>query len=123
MSSRYFKQFTLTPDVRSIRLAGTISLNSSAAVTGFDIPFVESVEKTGTGEYTITLQDRYVTLRSVQLSVMGADAAVSAKPVSEDVNGAKTIVINTVDTGAAADVTVAATILIDVALKDSSVPS
>lgn len=56
---------------------------------------VATFARTGTGEYTITLQDKYQRLMSAQLTVLAATAVdLVAQLKSEDVAGAKTIVFN-----------------------------
>jgi hypothetical protein len=120
MANRYFNQFVLTPTKRQVLLAGKISLNASAAVISSDIPFVASVAKTGTGEYTITLDDTYVELRSCQLTMLTTED-LDARIASHDVSSAKTIVIETSTAGTAADATAVAEIHVDMKMKDSSV--
>ena len=92
MADRYFRQFVLTQDARQVIIAGQITLNSSAAVTANSFNnLVSSVAKSGTGEYTITLADKYVELKSAQISYEGAgDVVLRVK--STDVSSAKTII-------------------------------
>jgi hypothetical protein len=119
MANRYFKQFVLTPVNRQVHLAGIISLSNSAAVTASNIPLA-SVAKSGTGEYTITLQDPYVELRSLNVSALSTqDITVRIK--SHNVSSARTLVIETLVAGVVADVSAAAELHVSIILKDSSV--
>lgn len=123
MANRYFNQFVLTQDKRQVIISGIISLNSSAAVTGDNFnSLVTSVAKSGTGEYTITLADKYQELKSLNVSYEGAGDIVP-RIKSTDVSGAKTLIVETFDlSGAAvADVAVASKLHINIVLKDSTV--
>ena len=119
MANRRFKQFVLTQDARQVLIAGQINLSAAAAVTSFDIPLVASVTKSDTGEYTITLQDKYVKLRSCQLTYQGTEDLVP-RVQATDVSSAKTIVIETAEAGVATDATAACVVHLTLILKDSS---
>ena len=119
MANRYFNQFCLTPTKRHVKLEGTVSLNASAAVVSSTIPFA-TVAKTGTGEYTITLNDKYVELRACTMSMLTTEDLV-ARIASHDVSSAKTIVIETATAASAADATAVAEIHVSLAFRDSSV--
>lgn len=119
MANRYLKQFQYTPGNKDVVLSGKISLSAAAAVTSSDIPFA-SVAKTGTGEYTITLEDSYQALRSCIMSMQTAEDLV-ARISSHDVSSAKTIVIETATAATATDATATAEIHIHLSFKDSSV--
>jgi Asp-tRNA(Asn)/Glu-tRNA(Gln) amidotransferase B subunit len=120
MASRYFNQFVLTPTKRQVLLSGKIVLNASAAVVSHDIPFVASVAKSDTGEYTITLQDQYVELRSCQLTMQTTEDLV-ARIKSHDVSSAKTVVVETATGATATDASAAAEIHVTLIFRDSSV--
>jgi len=121
MANRYFKQFQLTPQGRQISLAGQISLAANASVTSHDIPLVESVVKSDTGEYTITLQDKYVASMAINLTLESAEEDVAVRITSQDVSSSKEIVIRTEVAGVTADVSSAAKIHVSLVLRDSSV--
>ena len=108
-----------SPGNKDVVLAGKISLSAAAAVDSSDIPFA-SVAKTGTGEYTITLDDAYQALRSCTMSMQTAED-LTARISSHDVASAKTIVIETATAATATDATAAAEIHVHLSLKDSSV--
>lgn len=119
MANRYFSQFVLTPTKRQVVLAGKIDLSAAAAVDASNIPHV-TVTKSGTGEYTLTLDDKYVEMRSAQATMLTTED-VQARLKSHDVTSAKTVVIETATAGSPADVTAAAEIHVTLVLKDSSV--
>jgi len=110
-------------DKRQVILAGIVSLNSSAAVTSHNFnSLVASVTKTATGEYTITLADKYQSLKALNISFEGTQDIV-ARIKSTDVSSAKTIVVETWDisSAAVANVTSASKLHISAILKDSTV--
>ena len=77
-------------------LFADISIGASGAPTLSRGLGVASVAKTATGEYTITLQDKYSRLMHASASVMSASAEdVHAQLQSESVASAKTLVIRT----------------------------
>lgn len=105
-----------------VLLQGLISIAADASVSAVDIVGVESVENTGTGEYTITLEDQYNVLKSVQLQV-GAAVAVDLVPqvLSEDVAGDKTIVFNLLAAAVPTDPAAVTSVYVSLVLKNSSV--
>lgn len=121
MANRYFRSKVLSADARPILLSGKIVLNSSAAVVSNNLDFTASVTKTGTGTYTVTLQDKYAEVKSIQVSHAGAELDVEAKVVSEAISSAKTIALRTEIAGVAANVTAACEIHILIVVNDSSV--
>jgi hypothetical protein len=122
MANRRFEQFLYSLIKKKTELDGSISLSAAAAVSASDIPGVASVSKTATGEYTITLSDKYAACYGVHASLSDNGEALWAKPGAVDVSSAKTVIIKTVDeTGAEADATAAATIWVKIVLRNSSV--
>lgn len=122
MANRYLRQFVLSQDPKQVLISGNVSLSAAAAVSSSSFPsLVASVVKSATGTYTITLSDKYVSLRSCNVSVETADPTISAIIASTDVSSAKTIVLKTVVSGAVADITAAAKLHVSLVLKDSTV--
>jgi hypothetical protein len=122
MASRYLNQFVLTQRKGVVQIAGTISLSAAAAVSSSDLTsLVSSVTKTGTGEYTIALADKWVGLISVTASLESSVATDSVQVKSADPVTAKTIVVRTITSGAYADVAVASKLHLSIQLKNSSV--
>lgn len=120
MANRYFRQFLLSQDARAINLAGSISLSAAAAVSSSDFnDLVESVTKSGTGEYTILLKDKYVSLKACNLTPMSSED-LTLRIKSHDVQSAKTIVLETLVAGTAADVSATAQIFVNIMFKDST---
>jgi hypothetical protein len=122
MANRWLNQFLLSQRKGHVTEAGTITLSSAAAVSSSDFTsLVRSVTKTATGEYTITLADKWVSLLNVQVSFEGTELKVlkvkSADPVS-----AKTIVVQTVDIGGVVvqDVSSASKLHVTISLKNST---
>lgn len=111
------KQYSFEPNL--VILAGKIDLNASAAVLSTtDVQNAASVTKTGTGEYTITLNDSYTKKLSIQATVESdTDADLVAQIDSSDIQGnsaAKTIVIKTMAAAVPTDASAAATIYITI---------
>lgn len=111
--------------------SGATPVDAAAAVTttggvdgvsSFSIKGVESFVNSGTGEFTITLQDKYVALESIQLQLQAATAVdLVPQVVSEDVDGTKAIVFNLLAGSTETDVTAAAKIYVAMRLRNSSV--
>lgn len=119
MANRYFKQFAMVKSPRTIILCGQISLSASGAVLSSTLDYA-SVAKTATGEYTITLQDKYVETKSLQIMHEGtATDRVKFKADTQATN--KLITFNTLVSNVVADVTVACKIHITFKFKDSTV--
>src|SRR5574343_75612 len=120
MASRYFTQFFYTFFRKPVLLAGKIPLSASAAVGTVAIKGIKSVVKTGTGEYTITFEDKYPTL--VSLSACDVDSAENLVVDFKSYNpSAKTIILVTKVAGAAANVTDACDIYVSFLFTNSSV--
>lgn len=95
MANRNFnRKQALDKEVKE--LFADIAIGASGAPTLSRGLGVASVAKTATGVYTITLQDKYNRLMHASASIMSASAEdAHAQLQSEDVDGAKTIVIRT----------------------------
>lgn len=101
MASRNFnRKQALEKEVKEIY--AKLTFGASGAVTLTEGYGVASVSKAGTGEYLVTFQDAYVSLKFVEgilLKSTGEDIRIQLK--EEDVNGAKTLSFYTL-TGASA---------------------
>jgi len=101
MANRTFQQFTQSLVPGFVILTGKVAIGAAGAPTLTTGQFngIASVVRTGTGLYTITLQDKYVDFCSVTASVVSnaalpvVDVVVSAV----DVVTAGTVNIKTVD--------------------------
>jgi len=119
MAARYFTQFFYSFFKKPVLLAGPISLNASAAVVSFDIKGVASVVKSGTGTYLVTLQDKYYSIVSPSASVV--DSAQDVEVVYSAINlTAKTFTITTKVAGAAANISDACVVYLNIVFNDSS---
>lgn len=127
MANRYFKQFPLVKDGRTVILAGKIVLDSSAAVTSSNIDFA-SVTKTATGTYEILLEDKYVATKSIQVTSEQASGTVPVQAVVKADTQAtdKKILLNTYiqdavsGIPAVADTAAAVTLHVTLILKDTT---
>ncbi len=121
MANRNFHLMKGSLDRGLVFMSGVISINASAAVTGETIVGA-SVAKTGTGQYTITLEDAYNECKAVQLQ-LGAATAVDLVPqvVSVDVASAKTVVFKLLAGSTATDPAAACNVQVLLVLKNSSV--
>lgn len=120
MANRYFTQFFYSFFKKPVMVAGLIPLSAAAAVGTVAISGVASVVKSGTGLYTVTLQDKYFSL----VSALGAviDSAEGVEIGFASVNlPAKTIVIQTKVAGVVADVSDACQVSVQFIFNDSSV--
>jgi hypothetical protein len=121
MANRYLTQFFYSLWKKPVLVSGKISLSAAAAVSSFDIPGVATVAKTGTGEYTVTLQDKYCKLISLQLSASDSTQDLLVDSKSIDVVSAKTFKIITKVAGSAANITAACTVYVNLLASNSSV--
>jgi hypothetical protein len=121
MANRRFEQFKYSLIKKQTEIEGVIALAADASVSSTNIPGA-SAAKTDTGEYTITLQDKYPACMGIYCSIGENDEAIWAKPGAADVSSAKTVVIKTKDeTGADADVSATAKLYVKIVLRNSSV--
>jgi hypothetical protein len=121
MSNSYFRsQFIYNKQTKPVLLSGKVSLNSSAAVTGFDFPGVTSVTKNGTGNYDVVLDDVFYKLVCAQATAVDStqDLAIHLKTFNLS---AKTFSFETRVAGTAANVTDACEVHISLYFNDSSV--
>jgi hypothetical protein len=121
MANRHFNAPVQSLWHKPILVAGKITLSAAAAVTGSTIKGA-SVAKTGTGAYTITLDDKFSELISISVQAAESSAAIWGDVGAVDVSGAKTIVIITSNaSGAATDVGATVTLYVTAMLSNSSV--
>lgn len=129
MANRRFNQFPLTLEHKVVMLDGYVDLNQSGAVIN-DRLLGASTERTGTGLYTTTFDDRYVELLSVSFSVISqTNAGLQAQVVRfKDSDGSESLAPVSVmnwklvnKDGTPTDVTSGSAITISLRLKNSSV--
>ena len=134
MANRWFNQFKGSLEKGVVQLDGYVNLEDDASVLSETI-LGAAVTKTGTGEYTVTLEDSYPKLLHVGVSAwsIGTNAAGLMKVVDVlDADGAsvaatlvnaKSIKVATCtsSTGAPADVSVKCGFSVHLVLKNSTV--
>lgn len=121
MANRYFKQFVRTPDTNVTLLDGYVNVGATGAVVSSTVPF-GTVTRTGSGAYTLTLQDTYPSLLFAGASPVNNTAQnVDWCCTTFDVSGAGTIsfTCNNQSTGTATDPTSGNGFFISVILKNS----
>ena len=100
----FFDMLALNPHVKII--AGSFKPNSSSAVDNTaNTGAGWTVARSGTGSFTVTLDDAYPGLLSGQCS-LALNAAADSKVMfgAIDVASAKTVIINVITTASAADI-------------------
>jgi hypothetical protein len=121
MANRRFEQFKYSLIKKQTEIEGVISLAADASVVSFDIAGVESVAKSATGAYTITLQDQYNACLGIYTQIAETAQNLEAKPSTQDVSGAKTVIVNTKVNGTNTDATATCKIYVKIVLRNSSV--
>lgn len=121
MANRLFEQFLFSFTKMLTGIHGQVSLSAAGAVVSSTIRGA-SVAKTGTGLYTITLDDKYNALMSANVTFQAAAAAdLVPQIVSADVAGAKTIVVRLCTGAVATDPAAVCTLNVAILLRNSSV--
>ena len=94
MANRLYMQFLYSHTKMLTSVHGIIELSAAGAVVSETIQGA-TVAKTGTGEYTVTLDDKFNALMDVQLTLEAA-VPVDLVPqiLSTDVSGTKEIVFS-----------------------------
>lgn len=94
MANRYLKQFPLTGDTGTVMVDGYCNLSNSDSTVLSHTLALASIARTNTGEYTITLQDSWPSLKSCHVTpVLPTAKDIQPTVKSFDVLTAKTIVI------------------------------
>jgi hypothetical protein len=120
MASRNFNRSqALEKEVKS--LYADVAIGASGAPTVTKALGIASVVRNGAGDYTITLDDKYVRLMHVDVQILAASAEdITAQLAAEDVNGDKTIQVLTKAAATEADPSDGARLLIRIDLKNST---
>lgn len=120
MANRHFNAPVQSLWHKPILVGGKIALSAAAAVTSSDIKGA-SVAKTGTGEYTITLEDKFSGM--IGASLVAADNAAKDLVLElKSINlSAKTMIVVTKIAGVAANTDEALDIWVTLHLNNSSV--
>lgn len=125
--NRLFNQFFLSLERGKVILFANVSVGATGAPTlnAIKSKGVASIVRNSAGNYTVTLNDKYVDLFHVNVNFVNAAGAGVAYVYTEsqDVDGAKTIVFQCKDlAGAAVDPTSGTVMQIEMKLKSSTAP-
>lgn len=121
MANRRFEQYSYSLIKKKTEIEGVASLSAAGAILSQDIPG-GTLAKSATGEYTLTLADKYNSCLGVHCSIGENAEALWAKPGATDVSSAKTVVIKLKNaTGVDTDVTATAKLYVKVVLRNSSI--
>lgn len=120
MASRNFNRSqSLEKEVKT--LYADVAIGATGAPTLTKGLGVASVARDGAGEYTLTLEDKYVRLMHVSFIHLDADAQdLLFQLNSEDVDGDKTITFETLTADAETDPAQGSRLLIRIDLKNST---
>jgi hypothetical protein len=123
LANRYYtSQFSHSFERMLVTLIGNVTRNGAAsAITAVGLSGA-AIARTGTGLYTITLQDKYTALLNCSITMKSALASdIQAQIVSADTTAAiPTIVIRTVVAGVATDIPDLDGMTIRIDLRNSS---
>lgn len=121
MANRNFNRFqALEKEIKS--LYAEVAIGASGAPTVTKALGITSVVRNSAGLYTITLDDKYNRLMSVEVRVVAPTAEdLNVQMAAADVTSAKTVQIRCVAAGVATDPASGDSLLIRIDLKNSSV--
>lgn len=125
--NRLFNQFFNSLERGKVVLFGNIAIGSTGAPTinALKSKGIASIVRNSTGNYTVTLSDKYVDLLNFSINFINSAGAGVAYyyTESQSVGSAKTIVFQCKDlSGAAADPTSGTTVQLEIKLKSSTAP-
>lgn len=130
MANRYFKDTVKTLESAIVKLYGSVTFGASGAVSSSSCKGFSVAKTSGkTGRYTITLEDKYNSIKGCFVSLVGPDDAAATTAAgywtflrNDDVASAGTFDVQFVrtDTGADADPTSGNIALLEITLKNSS---
>jgi hypothetical protein len=119
----FFRKQSMEREVKELH--AEVSIGASGAPTLTRRLGIASVVRNSAGNYTITLEDKYNALLALHVMkqlAAGAPSSVDAVIRSEDVDGAKTIVLEFLDTaGAPVEVDSGTVLKVKMDLKNTSV--
>ena len=125
--NRLFNQFFLSLERGKAILFAKVAIGATGAPTlnAIKSKGIATVVRNSAGNYTVTLNDKYVDLFHFNVNFISAvpPTAAYAFTESQDVDGAKTIVFQCIDvSGAAVDPTSGTEMQIEIKLKTSTAP-
>jgi len=121
MANRLFKQFLYSLERQPVVLNAVVTVTGEGPNTiTTDVKGLE-VAVSDTGEWTITLEDKYQALLNANITVQAAtEADLTTQIKSEDVDGAKTIVFSTLAEATPTALSTGDKIYITLLLRNSS---
>lgn len=124
MANRNFAPLQGTLERGVVILSGILDIHSDASVLSTSFFAGGSFAKTGTGEYTLTLTDKYSELLACSLTVEAATPVDLVPQIDNtDVSSAKTIVFNLNAGASATNPSAVCKVHVMLILKNSSVTS
>lgn len=119
MASRIFNRYqALEKEVKT--LYAEVAIGTTGAPTLTKGLGIASIARTGTGTYTITMEDKYVRLMHVAITELNSSTEdITTQLKSQDMS-AKTIEFFTKTAGAAADAADGSTLYIKMEMKNST---
>jgi hypothetical protein len=128
MAERSFRQWLQMFEIRPVLLYANVSIGASGAPTlNANARGISTVVRNSAGDYTITLQDKYIKLLEFGFSIIsstGTDAALEATITTDGVASSPPIVrvVFRVAAGTATDPSNGSTLLLKFMLRNSSAP-
>lgn len=122
MASRTFRQ-VMAAEVGRVGINADISIGASGAPTLNTGRYVESVTRNGAGDYTIVLDDKYADILSASFTLIDSTAVDLTFQVTGVANGNKEITFVSKAAATETDPSDGARILVDLQMKNSSIPS
>lgn len=119
MANRYFTQFFYSLLKKPVMIGGKISLASDASVSSSDLKGC-TVAKTATGNYTITMADKYSKMFHASIVVADSAQDIVCDLKSISLSG-QTAIIQSKIAGTVADVSDACDLYVTLILSNSSV--
>ena len=122
MASRnYNRMQALTKEAKELHITVAIGASGAPTVTNEKEAGTSDITRNAAGEYTLTLQDKYVRLLAFQDTVIStAQQDSKVQVTAEDVAGAKTIDFTTSVAGTPTDLADGDTLLLTVKAKNST---
>lgn len=110
-----------SPEPKVALVGARIVLASDASVSSFSGKGISSVSKTGTGEYTITLSDKFNKLLGGGVVALGSSVSDVVTQIESENVVEREIVVMTHDGSAKTDTAVAQELCLNLVLTKSSV--
>lgn len=121
MANRFLQQFLFSFTHKLTVVQGYVDIAADASVSSSNI-VGGTVTKTGTGQYTLTLQDAYYAPVAIHATLQAATAVdLVPQVVSQSVDSSKTVVVKLLAGSTATDPSAVCRLYLTVFTRDSSV--